>query len=172
MEKINIQEIFKKTISVDEYIAGIIQPFKEKFLERKQTYQLKEDVVSKLREYAKDVVIVAFSAEWCKDCAANIPILALIAEKTGINMRIFGGLKRDALNPKEKWKIPPSPPEVKIFKIEKIPHIILFARNGESIGEIVENPRNKETLEEEILYLIEKSNILFPSPSNYAEESS
>jgi len=157
MEKIDISEIVKRTIPVDEYIAKIIQPFKEKFLERKQTYQLNEEATSKLREYANDFIIVAFSAEWCKDCAANIPVLALINERTGIKVYIFGGLKRDTLNPREKWRIPPSPPEVKTFNVEKIPHIMIITKKGELIGEIIENPRHKETLEEELLYLIEKS---------------
>ena len=50
MEKINISEIVKRTVPAGEYVAKIIQPFKEKFLERKQTYQLNEKVTSKLRE--------------------------------------------------------------------------------------------------------------------------
>jgi len=156
MKQINLQEIIKKTVSINEYIEGIAHPFKDKFLERKQTYQLNEEIISKLKEYANKVVIVAFSAEWCKDCTANIPVLALIAEKTGIKIRVFGGLKKDPLNPKEKWRIPPSPPEVKTFNVEKIPHIMILNRKGEIIGKITENPRYKETLEEEILYLIEK----------------
>ena len=77
-------------------------------------------------------------------------------KKTGVNVRVFGGLKKDALNPNEKWKVPPSPPEVKTFNIEKIPYIIIFTKKGELIGKIIENPKYKEKLEEEILYLIEK----------------
>jgi len=157
MAPINLSEIEKKTVSVDKYIEEMAYPFKEKFLEREQTYQLNEKTILELKKNAKNLMLVVFSAEWCKDCAANIPVLALIAEKTGIKVRVFGGLKRDALNPSKKWRIPPSPPEVETFNVEKIPYILIFTRKGELIGKIIENPRYKETLEEEILYLIEKS---------------
>ena len=162
MTLINLSEIVRKTVPVDRYIEEMAYPFKEKFVERKQTYQLNEKAILELKKNAKNIIIVAFSAEWCKDCAANIPVLALIAEKTGIKVHVFGGLKRDTLNPNRKWRIPPSPPEVETFNVEKIPHILIFTKKGELIGKIIENPRHKETLEEEILYLIEKSNILFP----------
>jgi hypothetical protein len=43
-------------------------------------------------------VLVVFSAQWCKDCATNIPVLALISEATGVDVRVFGGLKKDPLS--------------------------------------------------------------------------
>lgn len=128
--------------------------FKDKFLERKRTYQLKTDVLNELKKHAADYVLVAFSAEWCKDCAANIPILALLSEATGFEVRVFGGLKRDPLNPSRKWSIPPSPPEVETFHVNKIPHILIFNKKGERVGEIIENPREGLTLEEEILKIV------------------
>jgi hypothetical protein len=36
----SLKEIENKTVSVDEYINKMSQPFKEKFLETKQSYQL------------------------------------------------------------------------------------------------------------------------------------
>jgi thiol-disulfide isomerase/thioredoxin len=108
--------------------------------------------LNKLKRLANNYVVVAFSAEWCKDCAANIPILALTSEITGLEVRIFGGLKRDPLNPTRKWSIPPSPPEVEKFHVDKIPLILVFNKEGKEIGRIVENP--KATLEEEILQII------------------
>ncbi len=90
----NLKEIEKKTVPVDEYVKKVPSPFNKKFSERKQSYQLDEEVVQKLKSYTRDVVIVVFSAQWCKDCAANVPILALIAERTNIKVRVFGGLKR------------------------------------------------------------------------------
>lgn len=100
--------------------------------------------------------MVAFSAEWCKDYAVNIPILALISEATGLNVRIFGGLKRGPLNPTRKWSIPPSPPEVEKFQVDKIPLILVFDKEGMELGRIVENPKEGLTLEEEILHIILK----------------
>jgi len=157
MATVNLKAITNRTISVDKYINEMPQPFKEKFSERKKTYQLNEETVQKLRSYAKDVVIVVFSAEWCKDCAANVPVLALLAEKTGVNVRVFGGLTTDPLNPKEKWRVPPSPPEVKTFNVQKTPHIIIFDKQGKQLGTIIENPKPENTLEEEILHIIQQA---------------
>ncbi|MGQ9539129.1 MAG: thioredoxin family protein [Candidatus Bathycorpusculaceae bacterium] len=87
--KVNLSDIRQRTVSVNHYINSIKEPFREKFLERKKMYRLHTAAVSKLRNFAKDYVIVAFSAEWCKDCAANIPVLALISEITGLDVRVL-----------------------------------------------------------------------------------
>jgi len=151
--KISLTELEKKAIPVNKYIDSLEQPFREKFLTRKQTYQLKQETVNLLKQFVDKPIIVAFSAEWCKDCAVNIPVLALISETTGMEVRIFGGLKIDPLNPVKKWRIPPSPPEVETFHVDKIPLILLFDENGNEIGRIIENP-HEPTLEEELLKMI------------------
>ena len=99
-------------------------------------------------------MVVAFSAEWCKDCAVNIPVLALISEATGLEVRIFGGLKKESLSHARKWRIPPSPQEVETFQVDKIPLVIVFDKEGKDIGKIIENPREKPTLEEELVKII------------------
>jgi thiol-disulfide isomerase/thioredoxin len=152
--RLNLSEIRRKTVSVNQYIESLEQPFSEKFLARKQTYQLKREAINQLKKFADKYVIVAFSAEWCKDCAANIPVLALISEATGLEVRIFGGLRRDPLSPERKWRIPPSPPEVKTFNVDKIPLMIIVDREGKEIGRIVENPRYGFTLEQELYEII------------------
>lgn len=156
MAAANLKVIVKRTVSVDEYINTLPQPFKKKFSERKLTYQLNEEAVQKLKNYAKDVLIVDFSAEWCEECVVNVSVLALLAEKTGMKVRVFTGLKKDPLNPKEKWRIPPSPPEVKTFNVQKIPHIIIFDKQGKQLGTIIETPESENTLEEEILHIIQQ----------------
>ncbi|MEM3356701.1 MAG: thioredoxin family protein, partial [Candidatus Bathyarchaeia archaeon] len=128
--KANLAEIRKKTFTVSDYIEKIESDFREKFLTRKENYQLKQEVVDKLKQFAKKYFVVAFSAEWCKDCTANIPVLALISEKTGLEVRVFGGLKKDPLGGTKKWRVPPSPPEVETFEVDKIPLIIVFDMEG------------------------------------------
>jgi len=150
---VNLREIKRKTVSVKDYIENLEQPFREKFLTRKQTYLLNQEAVNKLKNLAKEYVVVAFSAEWCKDCAANIPVLALISEISGLEVRIFGGLMKDPLSHIRKWRIPPSPPEVETFQVDKIPFIIVFDKNGVEIGRIIENPKKMPTLEQEILQI-------------------
>lgn len=150
---IELAEIRKRTVSVNEYLNSLGEPFREKFFTRKQTYKLNQEVITQLKKFADKFVVVAFSAEWCKDCAANIPVLALISEETGLEVRVFGGLMKDPLSHIRKWRIPPSPPEVETFRVDKIPLIILFSKEGKEVGKIIENPL-KPTLEEELLTVI------------------
>ena len=152
----NLSEIRKRTVTVSQYIESLKQPFCDKFLTRKQTYQLKQEATNQLKKFADKYIVVAFSAEWCKDCAVNIPVLALISEATGLEVRIFGGLKKDPLSHTRKWRIPPSPPEVEMFHVDKIPLIILFDKEGKEVGKIIENPREKPTLEEELVIISEQ----------------
>jgi thiol-disulfide isomerase/thioredoxin len=151
---VSLPEIRKKTVSVSQYITSLAQPFQEKFLERRQAYQLKTEVVNQLKKLANEYMVIVFSAEWCKDCALNIPVLALLSEATGLEVRVFGDLKKDPLSHTKKWRIPPSPPEVETFNVDKIPLIILVNREGREIGRIIENPSKMPTLEEELCEII------------------
>jgi hypothetical protein len=150
----NLSEIRKRTVSANQYIDSLKQPFRDKFLARRQTYQLKQEAINQLKKLTNKYMIVAFSAEWCKDCSLNIPVLAIISETTGLEVRIFGGLKKDSLSHTRRWRIPPSPQEVETFHVDKIPLIIVFDEEGKDIGKIIENPREKPTLEEELVKII------------------
>lgn len=152
--KVNLSQIRQKAVPVDQYIARIYEPFRDRFIEREKTYLLKTEVVDKLRYFAGNYTIIAFSAEWCKDCAANVPVLALLAEAIGLEVIIFGDLKKDPLSSKRKWIIPPSPPGVERFQVDKIPLILVFDKVGVEVGRIVENPKEGLALEEEILNII------------------
>ena len=100
------------------------------------------------------VIIVAFSASWCKDCAEQIPVLGLIAEATGPEVRIFGGIKKDPLSHTSKWRIQPSPPEVTTFLVDTLPTIIVFDVDGEEVGRIEERPKTMPALEQEICEIV------------------
>ena len=152
--RIDLQEIRGRTLSANEYLDSLETPFKDKFLSRKQTYTLNQEAVRRLKENADKYVIIVFSAKWCKDCAANVPVLAMIAETTGLETRIFGNLKKDPLSHTRKWRTPPSPPEVETFNVDRIPVVIIVNKKGEEIGRIVENPKPGLTLEEEIYEII------------------
>ena len=154
MLKVNLNTIFERTLSLSEYLDKMAEPFKEKFLGKKQEYQLNEKITKQLKNYVKDIVIVIFSAEWCKYCPSYVSVLALLTEKTGIKVRVFGGLKTNPLKPKETWRIPPSPPEVKTFDVQETPHIIIFNKSGNQLGIINESTKTKNVLEEEIFHII------------------
>jgi len=151
---VDFDEIKRKTVSVDEYLSSMASSNKQKFLTRKESYQLNQDAVSKLKRMADKYTIVVFSAEWCKDCVTNIPVLELVSQATRLEVRVFGHIKRDVLSTREKWRIPPSPPEVKTFGVEKLPWIIVLDENGEEVGKIIENPVHTGSIEEELLYIL------------------
>lgn len=151
-----LKELVRRTVSVKDYVMHMDEPFRDRFLKRMKAYSLKEDIVEELKKRVDEIFVVVFSAEWCKDCAANVPVLALLADKTGMKVRVFGGLKKDLLNPNETWRIPPSPPELREFKVERTPHIVVFHINGRQLGKIVEKPAPNKTLEEEILQLVKQ----------------
>ncbi len=127
------------------------------FNKRLQEYKLTPSIIEKLKFYAGKAFIFSFSAEWCKDCRKNVPVLKLIQDATRIEVRVLGHLIRDAKNPYEKWRIPPSPPEVKEFNVTSIPHIVVLDAEGNELGTIIENPPLEKTLEAAILEIIEKS---------------
>lgn len=151
---VNLEEIRWKTVSVGDYISSMANPFRENFLERKESYQPNHKAIEKLKKEANNHTVVVFSAEWCKDCAKNVPVLWLISEFTGLEVRVFGHLKRAPLNLEKRWRIPPSPPEVETFDVKKTPWILIFDKEGREIGKIVENPKHTDSVEEELLFLI------------------
>lgn len=150
----DLSEIRKKTVSVGQYIDSLEQPFKEKFLKREQAYKLQPEAVDQLRNLAEKHVVIFFSATWCKDCAENIPVLSLISEASGLEVRVFGGLMKDPFSQVCKWRIPPSPPEVITFEVDKIPLIIIVDLYGEEIGRVIESPKRWPTLEQELYEII------------------
>jgi len=154
---VNLEEIRRKTVSVEDYISSMSKSFREKFLDRQESYRPNLEAMEKLKKEAGSYMVVVFSAEWCKDCARSVPVLWLISEFAGLEVRVFGNLKTDPLNPATKWRIPPSPPEVETFDVKKTPWILIFDKKGIEVGKIIENPKYTGSVEEELLYLIDKT---------------
>ena len=105
--------------SVTDYLTSSDEKA-PKFAERKATYKLNKETVGKIKAHASNAVVVVFSAEWCPDCYRNVPVLGLISEETGVEVRVFGRLMRNVKDPDERWAIPPSPPEVRTFNVIKL----------------------------------------------------
>jgi thiol-disulfide isomerase/thioredoxin len=146
---------------VADYIAAPSDAT-EAFNQRLQEYKLDPSVVEKLKAYAGEAHIFVFSAEWCKDCKKNVPVLKLIQDATGVEVRVLGHIMKDAKNPKpstpeEKWKVPPSPSDLLDFKVFKIPYITVLNQRGEELGAVIENPPEDKALEEALLDILEAS---------------
>ncbi len=127
---------------------------KEAFERRLEEYKLDPVIVKELKKKAVDYLIIVFSAEWCPDCFRNVPVLDLLAKSTGIEVRVFGHIMRDDKNNTRKWAVPPSPPEVEKFNFVKIPFIVVLKKDGEKVGEIIENPPPGKTLEQALLEIM------------------
>lgn len=148
------QKLDAESEDVKEYIESSREKA-PRFMERYDGYQLEEEAVTKLKCYNDKYIIYAFSAEWCPDCYRNIPVLAHIQEETGLKTRIFGHLMRDAKNPEKRWRIPPSPAQVELFDVVKIPSMFILDMQGNKVGEIIENPPEGMTLEAAVLDILE-----------------
>ena len=155
MSSFNLEKIRGRTHNVHGYLEEVSDE-NPVFKQKHEEYIIEEKIIKKLTEYANSTVVIAFSAEWCKDCHKNIPALDHISEATGIEIRIFGHLMRDAKDSKKRWRIPPSPVEVEEFDVIKIPHIVLLNQSGEIMGEIIENPPEGTSLEKAMLDLLER----------------
>jgi len=154
----DLQALKANSEPVKDYIMAPSEAT-EAFTQRLQNYELDPSVAERLKAFAGKVYIFSFSARWCKDCKRNVPVLKLIKDATGIEVRVLGNIKRDAKNPNpstpdEKWKIPPSPPELLDFKVFKIPYITVLDINGKELGAVIENPPIGKTLEAAILEIL------------------
>jgi len=151
--KYDISKLRKSSKSVHEYVSEPSKA-KEAFEKRQAEYKLDEAVVKELKKWVKDYFVVVFSAEWCPDCLRNLPVIDKVAETTGLEVRVFGHIMRDAKSNTREWAVPPSPPEVNEFKVTKIPLIVVLRKNGEMVGEIIENPPQGVTVEKALLDLM------------------
>jgi thiol-disulfide isomerase/thioredoxin len=149
-----IEKLVKDSEDVKHYIEASREKAPQ-FMERYEEYSLEHEMVMKINCHNDKYIIFAFSAEWCPDCYRNIPALAKLQEATSLEVRIFGHLMRDAKNPTKRWKIPPSPEQVDEFEVVKIPAIYILDKNGQKIGEIIENPPPGMTLEAAVLAVLE-----------------
>lgn len=148
--KYDLEKIKARSEAVRVYISAPSKA-KDAFDKRRAEYKLDAAVTKELKKRTKNYMIIVFSAEWCPDCIRNVPILDLIAEATGMEVRVFGHIMRDAKSNTRKWAVPPSPPEVDEFNVPKIPLMIVLKKDGEKVGEIVENPPPGKTLEQALL---------------------
>ena len=163
-EKLKLSDITSKTTPSVEYVASN-DIYKGGF----DKYQPNLEITSKIKDFlskkAEEITIVAFGASWCKDCKKNIPELAKIddiVKDERFKIGVLSNIKVKAPYAREKgkviWIVPPSPPETidEKFDMFHIPAMYIFDKAGNCLGKIDENPEHKDTLEEEILYYLEK----------------
>ncbi|TFG27436.1 hypothetical protein EU528_12870 [Candidatus Thorarchaeota archaeon] len=151
---IDFEEIRKRTTTIKGYIDALPDKDKDIVMEAYEEYTVKDDVVDELRGIMKGLKVVIFSAPWCGDCKRAMPVMLHLDEKIGLDAMVFGEIKTDPLNKDIQWKVPPSPPEINEWGVKAIPWFVFFDAGGNKVGTLIEKPTVKETLEEEILYIL------------------
>jgi thiol-disulfide isomerase/thioredoxin len=151
---IDFEDIRKRTTNIKGYIDALSDKDKDLVMDVYEEYTMNEDVVEELREIMKGLKVVIFSAPWCGDCKRAMPPMLHLEEKIGIDAMVFGTIKSDPLNKEVQWKVPPSPPEINEWGATAIPWFEFFDSSGNKVGTLIEKPKVKETLEEEILHIL------------------
>ncbi len=155
-EKHDLAQLKKNGKTVEDYMSCLEGKSGEEIKTNCELYEPKEDIIAALAEKAKGYTFIVFSAVWCKDCKSNVAAFAKILEKQpDIEGYFFSGIKTAPLDPDIRWRVPPSHPEVNDFDLRKIPTFYILNSEGVQVAEMIENPEHKETLEEELLYILE-----------------
>ena len=154
------KRVIVKSWSYDDpisYITNIdIAQYQVKFSEKLSTSRIRPEIASKLGQVVLEnkLKFLVFSADWCKDSQEVLPLLAKIYQVTKIPMKILGGIKKN-LNPPPAWKVPPSPPEILEYGVEKVPCILILDKNSYEVARVYEQPPPGKSLEQHLLNVIE-----------------
>ncbi len=161
---LKISDIHSNPEPSDQYIeANQIYQNKFKFYQPQQ--EILNEIHKILEENHEKFSIIAFGATWCGDCRINIPKIAKISKvlnNKNFTVGILGNIKvkppYERIKGELIWKVPPSPPESLNIKFDMfhIPAIFIFNKHGNCIGKIDEHPVHTKSIEEEILFYINK----------------
>ncbi|TFG12046.1 hypothetical protein EU537_10735 [Candidatus Thorarchaeota archaeon] len=151
---VDLKDIRKRTISVDDYIESLDDKNRDIVMEMYEQYDLDSNVVEELRDQMNNITTIVFSAAWCGDCKNAMPVIKLLVEQIGMEVRVFDKIKTAPLDPDHQWKIPPSPPEIEEWNVTAIPWFEFVDDAGNRIAQLIEKPKIKDTLEAEMLYVL------------------
>ena len=144
-------------LSVTDYIDKMSASQKGVFLRRRDAYELNEDAVGILQGFKDQYQFIVFFADWCGDSRKAVPVLSLLEEELKIKISALGGMTKPPYGVDAYWAVPPSPDEVNTFDIRSSPTIIVFNESGEEVGRMKTKPKMTATVEEELIWIIEKN---------------
>ncbi len=152
---VDLNDIRSRTITVKEYIDNLDEKNKDILDGMYKEYNLDTNAVEELKNLTKDLTVVVFSAAWCGDCKRAMPIMLHLEEKIGLDVRVFSGIKTAPLDPNRQWAIPPSPQEIDDWEVKAIPWFEFIDKDGNRVAILIEKPTVKDTLEEEIVHVLQ-----------------
>lgn len=157
-------DIKSETMSIDDYLKF----FKDKaeIIRNYENYKPKTKHLAYIKEFIADkhikLRILAMGAEWCHDCAEQVPHMIKIGkelENEHNKMVILYGIKVNAFRKEGEilWDKKHSPPEAvdPNFNLKAIPTFFIF-KDNELIGRIVEHPKRFSTLERDLCKILRK----------------
>ncbi|MFX1338627.1 MAG: thioredoxin family protein [Promethearchaeota archaeon] len=157
-------DIKSETMFIDDYLkifkdkAEIVKNY-EKYKPKTKHLKHIKDFISKKHIKVK---ILAMGAQWCHDCAEQVPHMIKIVKELGaeyIDITMLYGIKVNVFRKEGEilWDKKHSPPEAvdPKFDLNAIPTFFIFKEN-ELIGRIVERPKRFSTLERDLCNILNK----------------
>jgi thiol-disulfide isomerase/thioredoxin len=151
---VDFDDLHQRTSTVRSYIDALSEKDRDLIMEEFEDYDINEGVLRELKERLEYARIVVFSAPWCGDCKRAMPLMLHLEENLELDIMVFGSLKTAPLDPDRQWATPPSPPEANDWNVKAIPWLVFFDEKGNEIGILIEKPKVKKNLEEEILHIL------------------
>jgi thiol-disulfide isomerase/thioredoxin len=157
-------DIKSQTMSIDEYLTKFTD--KKDIQKNYEKYKPKSKQLKHIRKLFTDgvqeVKILAIGAEWCHDCAKQVPSMVKIIKELNTNnieLKILYGIKVNAFRKEGDilWDKRHSVPEAiePRFNLIAIPTFYIFIKN-EMIGRIVEGSKRFSSLERDLCNLLRK----------------
>ncbi len=157
-------DIKSQTMSIDEYLTKFTD--KKDIQNNYEKYKPKSKYLKHIRNLFTDgtqeLKILAIGAEWCHDCAKQVPNMVKIIKELNTNkieLKILYGIKVNAFRKEGDilWDKRHSVPEAiePKFNLTAIPIFYIFKKN-EMIGRIVEGPKRFSSLERDLCNLLRR----------------
>jgi thiol-disulfide isomerase/thioredoxin len=153
-----LSDVTEDVPSITEYIENMAPSYRGGFIRQRDSYTLNKEAVQILKTLIDEYEIVAFFADWCGDSRRAIPVLSLLEQELDFKIRALGGMTKPPFGSKTQWAVPPSPIEVEVCDVTSSPTIVVYKKSGEEVGRMKTRPRMTSTVEEELVWIIEKDN--------------
>ncbi len=123
-------ERFAEGMTIEQFVDGM-QKNKELFEERYESFTLKGEDETVLRELGRHLKVIVLAEDWCGDVVRYIPVFARMAEAAEIwDVRVF--CRDQNLDLADMW--------LKHGEFRSIPVIVLFDEDLREVGCFVEKP--------------------------------
>lgn len=151
MEAIVNPQRFAQGLTYEQYLAQI-EANREHFERNQQEFQYSPDdeqAFARLSQKIGPIKVLTLAEHWCPDVYRGLPIMARIAEKAGMELRVFPRDKNlDIMNL-----------YLNQGKYLSIPTFVFFDKNWQALGQWIERPAVATQLMNQIREELAKTNL-------------